>query len=217
MKFRILAQQGGVHRALCKVWFTRRDASVYLSPYCSTGEFFFGQSKIAERKATDTVDYRTQLSTAKPPHLSIHESGRVHARVGQETAGPLRIPALSTLRGQHLASVVVERFDAQPVYGSALRTSGAERDLVVPVEDGVRTGRFAIYANADGRQFATECGIVFTVRRKSIAGTLYLGMRAIAQDPAGFDGPKHGLTMVSGWDPTGKPGREMPYIYLRGQ
>jgi len=76
---------------------------------------------MAEHQVVDTFDFTDQQATDRMPKLSIHESGRVHIRVGDTTVGPVYTPQLATLRGEHIAAVATDVFEGLPVFQGILR------------------------------------------------------------------------------------------------
>lgn len=117
---RILVDYGGQLHSLCKLGFVGND-SIYLFPYALCSKYFYGGRSMAEHQVVDTFDFTDQQATDRMPKLSIHESGRVHIRVGDTTVGPVYTPQLATLRGEHIAAVATDVFEGLPVFQGILR------------------------------------------------------------------------------------------------
>lgn len=188
---------------LCKLAFSAADASIYLIPYAPSGQYYFGGSEIRERKAKETFGFKSQLSSnvATIPKLSIHEKGQVHAYVGPDRAGPLLVPPLANWRGQHAATVTVDRIAGLSVFQGTPRESGARVDfpLFNPADE--ESARVAIYINGKTPSFAGDCRAHFTLRRPALTRPLYVGFSGIAQSPLSNEDSKDGVTVIAGWDP----------------
>lgn len=65
------------------------------------------------------------------------------------------------------------------------RNTGSEIDTITRCDDGVVSGRMAIYCNGEREEFAYRCGIVFTLERPTLERPLYVGISPIAQHPLG--------------------------------
>lgn len=154
-ELRVLVSSEGVLRRLCRFAFTNRDASIYLMAHATAGRYFYGDETLEEHAASRTFPYTEQLSSDAVPKVSIHERGQVHVYAdGASRAGPLQIPALPRLRGQHVASVVVDTFAGLARFKGRPRASGRERDLIIEVEPGALSGRLAVYVNGSEPRFA---------------------------------------------------------------
>lgn len=216
---RLLIRHRGELRRLCKLTFTRSDASIYLVPYAPSGRYYFGSHEFAEQQADALVHFKTQLRSdgSQLPHLSLHERGQVHVHVGGDKAGPLHIPPLEALRGEHVASVSADRFSALAPFDKAPSSTGAEQDFVFLTEEGVESGRLALYVNGAEQRFDADCPVVVTLARPYLAQPLYLGVRPWAQQPLG-EKSENGVTVISGWDPTtARSEGRASFLYIRGQ
>ena len=214
---RILVECEQSLRSVCKIFFTANDASVYLVPYAAHGRYFYGGRSLGEQQVEDTFDFTTQLSSGDVPTLSIHQSGQVHVKVGAVRAGPLHIPQLTKLRGEHVATVCLDVFDGLPEHLGALEAEGSELDHVIPVETGVESGRLAMYVNGIEASFrCPQCRLMIRLVRSSLPQPVYIGLAPKAQLPLG-SGPRRGVTVIAGWDPTLPTGAPQDYLYLRGE
>ena len=195
----------------------RRSTS---SRYASAGHYFLGGHEFAEQERQMTFDFTKQLSSKlkQLPKLSLHETGQVHVQVGRDRAGPLRIPPLSELRGQHVASISADKFETLAPFEGTPRSSGAEQDFVFVVEAGLDSGRIALYVNGEEPSFADDCPVRITLTRPTLASPLHLGLRPWGQLPLGEIADKGGVTVTSGWNPLTALGESsMQFLYIRGE
>jgi hypothetical protein len=213
-EFQILVQVGSEVKRLCKFTFCKSDASIYLIPYATGGEYYFGGQRLPEHKASRSFGFTEQLSAATAPKVSIHESGRVHIRVGREQAGPLSIPPLGNLRGEHVATICVDRFDRLPTANRPPRKSGRAVDVTISVPDNVHSGRFPLYLNGAAPDFkSSNIQLYVRLSRPSLRAPLYLGIAPLEQKAVADPRAKQGVTVICGWDPS----NPTDFLYLRGQ
>jgi len=217
-QLRLLALHRSVPKAVCLIAFAKSDGSFYLVPFSMSGCFFYGARRIAEGEIHDTFDSTQQLSANALPKLSVHESGQVHLRnpKGTEIAGPLRIPLLSTLQGQHVCSVSVDELDALPAYTRTIKSDGAEIDCFVEFSEEMKSGRVLIFVNGSEPKFKTLLNPVVIPTLSSTGRPIYVGLLALVQDPLGPGNELKGITVIGGWDPTLPKEAELDYLYLRG-
>lgn len=213
-EFQLVVQVENEVRRVCKFAFCKSDASIYLIPYAAGGEYFFGGERLPEHKASRSFSFTDQLSTTTAPKVSIHQSGLIHIRVGGEQAGPLSIPPLAQLRGEHVATICVDRFDKLPLFHRTPRKSGRAIDTIIRLPEGVQSGRFPLYLNGAMPKFKSS-NICLCVRllRPSLRAPLYLGIAPLGQEPVADPKGKQGVTVICGWNPS-KP---TDFLYLRGQ
>jgi hypothetical protein len=85
---RILVLQEG--RRFCRFLFTKKDASLYIIPYARNNRYLFGGHRVARREVEASFDASGQLESddGQLPHLSLHESGQVHAHGDEDKARP---------------------------------------------------------------------------------------------------------------------------------
>lgn len=198
---RILVEQGGTVRRLCRVAWAADDASLYIFPYGLDGRFHFGQASIPASEASSTVPFNDQEQSASMPKLSLHQTGQVHIKAGSTMVGPLHIPAMADLRGQHVATVTCSRFEALPLFEGEPKTTGSVMDLAIPASDAVVSGRCAIYINGQEPVFAGPVQIKARFVRPSLDQPVYLGFLTRAQGALN-DGPDSDAVVVTaGWDP----------------
>ncbi len=217
---RFLIRHRGTVRSLFKVGFAATDGSLYMWPYSASGRFYFGQTGIGAHESSVTFDFTDQFSSdaAGPPKVSIHESGQVHVK--SETgnlAGPLFIPALSQLRGQHVATVQCDSFAGRPAYPKRLRRGPPESDQVLDVDDGAENGRVAIYVNGRESRFDGQCPIRIRMVRPTLSAPLYVGLLPVGQALLGDSPDGRGVSVIAGWDPSQRksPARS-DFLFVRG-
>jgi hypothetical protein len=214
---RILIKHRGMLRQVCKLAFSQIDASLYLFPYAAQGRYYYGSRSLGEKQMQDTFDFTAGFVEDMVPKLSIHETGQVHVFAGKERAGPLQIPPLETLLGQHVATVVPDAFVALKPFLGAPRETGSELDHVIPAADVVENGRLAIYVNGAAPAFdVANCRLTLTLSRPTLARPLHIGIKAIPQAPLGGD-TYEGVTVIAGWDPTLSNDAPMDFLYVRGR
>ena len=217
---RFLIRHRGSVRSLFKLGFTARDGSLYMWPYSVSGRFFYGRSGIDAFESSVTLDFTDQFASDTPriPKVSIHESGQVHVRSETgDLAGPLFIPSLSQLRGQHVATVQCDSFAGRPEYGRRLRSGPPAHDQVLDVEKGTENGRIAIYVNGHESRFDGRCPIRIRMVRPTLATPLHVGMLPIGQDALGSALDGRGVTVLAGWDPTQRsPHSRSHFLFVRG-
>lgn len=217
-EIRLLVQQDDLIWKVCKLAFSNTDASIYIFPYARAGYYYYGSQSIPEMQIQHTFNFVEHgVSSDSIPKLSIHESGQVHVIMANGKAGPLSIPPLTSLRGQHIATVSIDSFQELPEFNGQLRQAGATRDLLIPAEAEAQSGRLAFYLNGQERSFdAPECGIVVTLRRPTLLRPLHLGIAPKAQEVLGAEN-QQGVTVISGWDPNRTNSQDMDYLYVRGR
>jgi len=217
-ELRILVDYNGGIRKLCKLTFTSSDASIYIFPYSSNRRFYCGSSTIEEKAISDTVNYGFNTPANFEPKLSIHQLGKIHIKNQyNDLIGPLKIPELATLRGEHVATVCADNFDGLKIHDKQLIDKDSEKDHVIPVEKGVHSGRLAFYINGEKPTFDGEkCRLIVGFKRESLNKVMYLGIKIIPQDNLGLE-TKPGVTIISGWNPVLARDAVQDYLYIRGE
>ena len=78
-ELRIVVSFDDQFRSLCKLAFTKVDASIYVIPYAPTQKYSVGTQRLREdvHSITFNLDGAQDYETA--PKISFHESGQVHA------------------------------------------------------------------------------------------------------------------------------------------
>ena len=217
-ELRILVDYNGSLRKLCKLTFTKNDASIYLFPYSTNKRFFCGSSKIEEKVISDTVNYGFSTPTNIEPKLSIHQLGQIHIKTQyNDIIGPLKIPELATLRGEHVATVCATNFDVLPLHNKKLIDTDSEKDHVIPVDNEVHGGRLAFYVNGEKPIFAeAQCRLSISFKRQSLNKEMYLGIKPKAQDQLPLQ-IKTGVTVICGWNPLLALNTAQDYLYIRAE
>ena len=214
-KIRLLTEYEGLLYRSCKLIFTAGDVSLYLVPYAAGRCFFVGGSGFAEQEATVQVDTTQGAAADTEPKLSIHESGQVHIQIPGRRIGSEQTLPLSEFRGEHVATVTVDRFPGLQRHEGEVRTTGEQRDFIL--QSPVESGRLALYANALEPMFAAEapCPIVVSLTRRTLKMPLHIGILAVGQEllrPVGT-----GVTVLAGWNPRLREGAPQRFLYVRGQ
>lgn len=110
---RFIVMEGSKELTPCFMKLDPRDFSFYIFPFSKCGEYYFGTEVLGEKKNEVRVAFKEQLSSEKSPHLSIHQSGEIHAYANRNSqVKKLQIPELRFLRGQHVASVTLDSKDS---------------------------------------------------------------------------------------------------------
>lgn len=214
-EFRILISYKNSLRKLCKLFFSARDASLYLIPYALGGEYYYGVANLPEEQGQITLTYTGQFFSKKVPKLSIHQSGQIHVYGDQGRAGPVLVPSLNSFSGQHIATVSTDGFDAIPLFKDNLKNSGPKVDHIVPVGKGVDSGRVVFYLNANKPAFPVRCRVVATLKRPNLLKPYYVGIATLGQLPLNPDSDKRGVAILAGWDPTKPDDAEQSFLYIR--
>lgn len=214
---RIVADYRGQLLRVAKIFWSLEDLSIYMLPYAAHGRYFFGRQSFAEHEMEQTFDFRQQLSSeTKAPYLSIHESGQVHIKGrGQDIAGPIGTTPLPEWRGQHLASISVDRFDGLPPFEGTPKMTSTAMDHVIHVDEGVSSGRLALYANGYDDAFDFRRGLVATLTRAGRPRPLRVQVAPISQLPMGEAGP--GVIAIGGWRPDTPPTAPNDFLCIRGE
>lgn len=215
---RILVQYGMNVLKICKIALGQKDASLYLFPYARQGKYFCGLRSMAGGQTRDSFDFTTDIEEESVPKLSIHESGQVHIYAGKKRVGPLKIPTLRSFRGEHIASVALDTFDALPLFPEEPRSDGPERDITLGIEPEVDSGRIAIFVNGYEARFlgTPPPPITLALQRPSGNSPLYVGLKVLGQQPLGRDEVNSGTTVIAGWDPQRPVTESVEYLYVRG-
>lgn len=212
---RILVKRDETLRRVCKFMFSRQDASLYLIPYAANGQYYYGSNTMSGSEASVSFDCSEQFVAESVPKLSIHETGQVHVVSPNGRAGPLMIPPLADLRGQHVATVTVDSFAGLQRHEGPMRTAGAEIDFPLEFAEHSESGRLVIYVNGAEPRFVDSCHWRFDLRRENLGGTLYVGVAAKHQKVL-RSGPQGGIVVLGGWNPNAKPGESLNFLYVRG-
>lgn len=214
---RFLIRTNNALRKMCKLAFSDKDASLYLFPYSKSGNYYYGSKSNSKNEIEYKFDFTEDIFEEKTPKLSIHEKGQVHVQVNKNRAGPLFIPHLSTLRGEHIASVTPDSFEGLPIHTDKIRNTGSEIDHIIEAPANLKNGRFLIYANGFEPRFqSVQHNFVITLERPSIPRPLYFGILTRGQAILGEPTSK-GVNIISGWDPTKSQENGFDFLYIRGE
>jgi hypothetical protein len=124
------------------------------------------------------------------------------------------MPALTTLTGEHVASITADHLDGLlPVSGKP-RTNGTQPDAVLDFAASVESGRVALYINGQEPRFHPAVTAVFTLTRFHLRTPLFVGISVHDQSPLGLAG----VSVVGGWDPAVMASTaSAEYLFLRGE
>jgi hypothetical protein len=211
---RLLVEHKGNLLRLCNLVVVAGDASVYIVAHGPTRRYYYGVERFPAGQRTLTFNFAAHKCVdGVDPKISLHERGQAHVTVnGRLAAGPIAMPPLAGLRGEHVATVTVDRFVSLAPYRRKPRDTSSERDLILVSAS--ESGRVAIYANGAAPTFADECEAILTMRRPTLEGPLHVGIKAWPQNALG-DGA--GVTMLGGADPSAmREGKEAEFLFIRG-
>ncbi|SRR6266508_1647 len=211
-----LEQRDGLLRKAAKLIFGS-DGSLYLVPYANRGEFYYGGRTFAAGQTDDPFNFREQIQADSQPKLSIHATGDVHIYANdQPKAGPVQIPPLADLLGEHVATVQFDSVSSVPEFQGKPRIEGDEVDLAFGVPPDVVSGALLVFANGVENSFRTErLQIAFQAEGPERA-PIFFGVAAVEKDPLGDDGTPKGVNVIAGFDPLAGRDDPVEYLYLRG-
>jgi hypothetical protein len=210
-----LEQRNGALRAAAQVAFGA-DGSLYLFPYAAGGEYWYGAQTLPSGQGSFEVKFRDQVMATARPKLSVHWSGDVHIYANQSTkAGPLKIPALSELRGEHIASVQFDHIERMPVYTRATKVTGEKIDVTFGVPDDVDAGRVLVYANGERNLFLTSRVHLAQRVVRQDGQEVWFGFSAAVNDPFGEEA-SGGVTVLAGFDARKRDDKDQEFLFLRG-
>ncbi len=189
------ASSFGIHY-LMKVFFTKRDASLYIAPASTGSPFFFGKQEFPASARSITWHYREGQRSSIAPKLSWHQSGLVRITAGALVSESIRRVALPELSGQHIASVSIADFTHFSAYPKC--PNKTQRCFELPIPPGDDTLTFSIYAAHDAQYLPAESTITFSLLRSTCSTAMYFGVR-VRYGGFPFEGPS--ALLVSGWDP----------------
>ena len=215
-RIRFVASQSGVERALCSIVFGS-DASIYLIPHGTTGRYWFGDNKLEFGNASLSFDFTKQCVSPDVPKISIHPSGQVHVKsTGNAliSSKVLHIPALRQFRGEHIASLAVDKIAGLPICTQKFVDKRHERVLRVEFDSQILSTRLCFYANASEPLFAHSGCIAIQVGAQGKRG-LYFGTVAKSQELLGESERRGGSTVICGWNPMKESTAEQDFFYLR--
>lgn len=216
-KLRVVVLFGGQMRSLCKLAFTKADASIYVVPYAPNKRYSVGTHQMGEREQSVTFNLDDALDYEAAPKISFHQSGQVHANAGATRVGPLRIPPLPDWRGEHIATVLAEHALSLPKFRGPRRWHGVERDLVLELRGNIESAAVALFVNGHEPVFAGPCPVRFRLGHATLETPLYVGLHLRAQVPLSEpDVPGTGVVAIGGWVPNRGPAEAVDFIYLRG-
>lgn len=210
----LLRKQGAVFQ-FATLEFAERDVSVYIHVDAPTGHFFYGTETIPAGQQSLTFNFANQHRTDDPRvHLSIHQSGQVHARVKRTSSTtPVYTVELPSFNGEHAATLLVDNLDALRPSAYQPGASNELYRLALDLSTQTNSARVAIYLNGYHAHFADHCPIIIRMIRPK--ASVFFGLRPMPQAPLGAEGIS-GVLVISGIKPV--PLEEpLPFVFLRGQ
>ncbi len=200
-RVRVLVRHANEVRHAFDLTFTNTDASAYIALPESYSTYHYGKRTIPPGQQMAEFSIFGELQSTDAPHVSLHQSGQVHIRTNRgPKAGPLFIRPLVDLRGGHVATVTAATFVAFPTFDE----EQADDDQVIEVEDGVESGRFAVYVNGESSSFAVakeHVAFTVSVSNPKVSRPVHVGVAPFAQAPLGPD--ESGITAIAGFQPDG--------------
>lgn len=202
--------------SLCKIAFTKNDASFYIFPYAKNKNYYYGETNFDKNQRKKTFSTKNKLNASEVPTLSIHESGEVHVYVGKSKTENCKIPHLSKLRGEHIATIIADPLKSLREYKKKLKKDGDERDIVFAVDEKfVKSVRMLLYLNGKEAKFdASYTEGYFTLNRSTLNDNLYMGFTFKIQDSLANDLDSEGVTVIAGWNPFSSINDSQDFIYI---
>lgn len=203
--FRIFIEKESSLFKLCQLFFRQNDASIYIVPYAKNGKFFMGVNSFEGQEIQKNFDLGKHPSVNETPHLSIHETGQIHIRSTEGSiAGQLMIKNLSQLRGEHVASITPDSFEALPIQKKPITGGKKILNIVVSVSPNESSRKVLLCVNGLEPKFNIEDVFgkwTIKLQRPTLASPLYIGIFTIPQDPLGSENILKGVTIIGGWNP----------------
>lgn len=208
---RVVVHHRGSLYHFCRLTWSDADASLYLFPPEHAETFFAGSVTIPAGQTEATYPLGDPLDGE--PHLSIHQSGQTHIKVGSRiVAGPMRSDPIAELRGHHVAVIHCARFDRLPMLDGGLTTDGPNPDSVFPTDDVAESGWISVFVSEAPVFFDTP-RVTVTLTRTSLLAPLYVGLVPRAFKLVDDDG-SGGVFIIAGWDPTTEVAADEPLDHL---
>jgi hypothetical protein len=215
----ILVVEGGRNRKVADIRLSRRDASIYVFPYCTGRSYYFGSSFMPEKQTEASFDFTVQKTSFDKPHLSIHESGAVQVTVNRKSrAGPVQITPLTEAPTGHLATVRVDRILGLREHNNPLRQDGTEIDWPVRVPTDCASCKLILRLRRDGETIPPGTAYV-PLRSPCLVKPLFLCFEVKEDVPIGTVG-NSGVTVIAGWNPVPITPASLPpvdFVYLRAE
>ncbi|SDU47610.1 hypothetical protein SAMN04488563_2011 [Jiangella alkaliphila] len=207
----VVRRSDGSFRKLARIYWTSRDASLYIQPYAPTsrGRAYAGVSSTE----VGQVDLTAQGSGAEA-YLSLHASGATHASCRRPSwrTPDIAGPSLFSTQRSHVATV--QCFDVQslPLLGGEPK-GPPDVDIVLVQRDEYPTVVVAVFVSADASRVAGD-HITITMRRPGMEGPLHFGFRVRGANLP-HDGAAGGAMVIGGWgvDADEASGDPLPFVY----
>lgn len=215
----VLQVEGLGNRRVATIRLSRRDASIYIFPYCNNRAYYYGSSAMTEKQTAVSFNYADQETSFDKPHVSIHESGAVQVTLNRSTrVGPLQITPLTQAPCGHVATVRVDAIQGLRKHDTPLRLTGKKLDWPVAVPSDVDSCKLVLFLRRDGERAPNGSAYVF-LQSPSLAQPLALGLEVREDSPIG-DGDRYGVTVIAGWNPVPTSPEALDpveFVYLRAE
>ncbi len=199
---RLLIEVDAGFKKVCRLVFSKSDASLYLIPYGNEGTYLWGQGTFSKGSTKATFSHSDARGTQERLKLSIHGTGQVHVKSLKDQdykAGPLRTRPLWDYRGQHLASISIDSLESLPDAGK-IKGKPRSPELLLKASDIDYSRRFVLYANGEEPVFTVPVKSTVSMYRAGLPSPLHIGITTYKQDPLASD-EKGGVIIICGWDP----------------
>jgi hypothetical protein len=175
----------------------RHDASLYVVPFAADGERpagWVGRKELAP--GGGSFDITANGEHGRLPKVSLHESGRAHARARGTRSYLGATSPLWDSEGGHVATVLTFNLDRLPALAGPPKAL-PHVDVLLRIDRQWTSARVAIYAYSEVRR-AAEHPTYLTLTRAGLPSPLYVAL--------GFHGDRHdadnrdpGVAVIAGW------------------
>lgn len=226
---RILIQANGELKQLARLIVRDADASLYIIPYSLTRRYYGDVYSLGNKiKGFETtVDYSTGETSFDSgiPHISIHQSGIVHAYLtGGTNFGEVTAVPLQELQDEHIATISIDSFESLPVFKGTPKEdpSLSQFDQVFQASPTSESARFPIYVNGVSSQFRDRCIMQIKAVRPGLKNPITYCLSAFPQNNLTRADEtaekKPGIVVISGWNINKmNRGEDSDFLLLRGQ
>jgi hypothetical protein len=214
MTSRILLQNATGLWHLCTVVFNRCDGSLYLFPFGSLGQYFYGKFCLPAGVKRQDFNYTNQFTSPRVPKVSVHATGwvQIEESTGANTVGPLYIPRLATLKDAIIATISVTDV-------AKLRTTNQRVDTDLVIRGDRLSGlTAAVYLNGAStfrHRFGSGTRLV-KAQLPAAKGTMYMGIEVVAAKPSTADGSP-AFELLVGSNPMCKAASAVEMLFIVGQ
>jgi hypothetical protein len=212
---RFYLQQDSRVRALLRVEFGR-DLSFYLTPFAKQARYYWGEETLNRGEAGKSFAFHGQCSGVKAPRISFHESGQVHLKLGRNLAGPLQIPCLTNLDGQHIATLTLDAICEAPMHVNELKDTHSIQNYRIPVSPDVKNIRLVMRVAQHLHCLRNATACVLQIKDSLRKRHVLLGFEAIPQTPISERRDSPGVVVLGGWNPLLDKSESQTFYFVRG-